>query len=208
LLFHGLRASFVHPHPLRRGTRRRHGGFRRFHLKLEFAVVKPCEQLAGLNTVILIHQHFRQPFLNAWADNGLDTRFERPGAHHFARNRTGAYLMAQDGHRRESEAVGDDHNNRCRQGQLEDRPGSPGKLKFHDVQPQPQAPGCAALVPAGGAAGPCERLLANRSSRAMASRPMDLSTSANFSLNSFWSASVRTLSAIGKTITSSFQMWF
>src|ERR1035437_5321186 len=103
--------------------------------------------------------------------------------------------MDQDGHRREFEAIGDDHNNRCRQGLLDDRPGSPGKLKFHGVQPQPQLPGCAALVPAGWVAGPCERLLANRSIRATTSRPMDLSTSANFALNSFWSASVRTLSA-------------
>lgn len=33
-------------------------------------------------------------------------------------------------------------------------------------------------------------------------------TSANFSRSSRWSTSVRTLSAMGKTIASSFQMWF
>lgn len=84
LLFHGLGTGFVHAHALGGsfvcGERR----LGHIYLTREFAIVNSRKQLACADGVTLIHQHFRQTFLDARADGRPDPRFESSRSHDFA----------------------------------------------------------------------------------------------------------------------------
>ncbi|MEI2723094.1 MAG: hypothetical protein V9H26_05975 [Verrucomicrobiota bacterium] len=83
LLFHGSGASFIHAHAVGSGFGAGQGGFSDFHLPLEFAVIKPREQLTGGHVITLIDQHLGQTLLNARAEDGFDARLQCAGAHDF-----------------------------------------------------------------------------------------------------------------------------
>ena len=80
---HRFRARQVRAHTLRRLSRRRQRRLRDGHLLLDLRIIQPCEQLPRFHLVALIHQHLRQPLLNACAHRRLHPRLQRARAHDF-----------------------------------------------------------------------------------------------------------------------------
>ena len=80
---HRFRSGQIRAHALRRLPRRRQRRFRDGHLLLDLRIIQPREQLPRLHLVALIHQHLRQPLLNASAHRRLHPRLQRARAHDF-----------------------------------------------------------------------------------------------------------------------------
>ena len=82
------------------------------HLLFGFRIIQPGEQLARFHGVPLVHQHFRQPLLNARADRRLDPRLQRARAHDLGDDFATSHGVRDHRHRRELEFVNDENRER------------------------------------------------------------------------------------------------
>ena len=102
---HRLRAGEIGAHPLRRLLRRRQRGLGDGDLLLGFRIIEPGEKLPRFHRVPLIHQHLRQPLLNARADRRLHPRLQRARAHDLRDDFAASHGVRDHRHRRELELV-------------------------------------------------------------------------------------------------------
>ena len=115
---HRLRAGEVGAHPLRSLPRRPQRGLGNGDLLPGFRIIEPGEKLPGFHRVPLIHQHLRQPLLNARADRRLHPRLQRARAHDLGNDFATSHGVRDRRYRCELEFVN------CESGQRgEDEPG-------------------------------------------------------------------------------------
>jgi len=118
-------ARGLHPRaPARRLRTRRPVRRQNLHLLPQLAILKARQELACLDRVVLVHQNFRQPFLDARADGRLYACLQRAGAQHLGSDEAGLDLV--DGHRRWSELhlINDCDGHEAGQEDLESGPAS------------------------------------------------------------------------------------